>query len=172
MATVDDLRLKILDRPQVVLDEIVGTGDGFTKLFKLRRAPVMEGTIHLRIGVEEKNEGTDYEVDYTTGKLVFAEAPGEGEVVVASYDFAAFSDSELQAFLDSSGGNLALAAGEALTSLISDRSRLVTWSRSDVRIDYDKLREDLAIVARRYLSQGRTEAGRAKIEEIDWEDRG
>ena len=66
--------------------------------------------------------------------------------------------------------NLALAAGEALTALVSDRARLVTWSRGDMRIDYDRLRKDIADVAAHYLSQGRSEVGGAKTDNVGWEE--
>jgi hypothetical protein len=170
MATIEEFRLKILDRPQVVLDERVGSGDGSATVYKLSHAPVMDGTAHVRVNGVEKVEGTDYTLDSATGKLTLVAAPGQGLAIVASYDFAAFSDSELQAFLDGAGGNLALAAGEALTSLISDRARLVTWSRGDTRIDYDRLRRDITNVAERYLSQGRSEVGGAKADDVEWEE--
>jgi hypothetical protein len=107
---------------------------------------------------------------YATGKITFDEAPDDGDPVVASYDFAAFSDDELQQYLENAGGNLALAAGEALTSLIADRSRLVTWTRGDMRLDFDRLRQDISKVIDRYMSQGRSEAGRPRADTVEWEE--
>ena len=170
MATIDELRLKILDRPQVVLDERVGSGDGSATVFKLAHSPVMAGTANVLVNGNVQVEDTDYHLDYSTGKLTFSEAPADGGATVASYDFAAFSDAELQIYMDSAGGNLTLAAGEALTALVSDRARLVTWSRGDTRIDYDRLRRDIADVAARYLSQGRSEVGGAKTDNVEWEE--
>jgi len=170
MSTIDELRLKILDRPQVVLDERVGTGDGAATVFKLAHAPVMTGTAMVRVEGVLNTEDEDYALDCATGKLTFDEAPGDGEAVVASYDFAAFSDPELQAYLDQAAGNLALAAGEALLTLISDQSRLVTWARGDMRIDYEKLRSDIKDVATRYVNQGRSEVGGAKATDVSWEE--
>jgi len=169
MAIIDELRLKILDRPQVVLDERVGTGDGSTTIFRLRHVPVLADSQTIRVGGVAKSEGVDYTLDDASGKLTFIQAPADGDAITASYDFAAFADSDLQAFLDASGGNLALAAGEALTTLIADRARLVTWSRGDMRLDFDRLRRDLAEVARRFVSQGASEAG-AKADEVEWEE--
>ena len=170
MATIDDLRLKILDRPQTVLDERVGTGDGSTKVYKLGHVPVMADTQVVKVGGAEKSEGVDYTLDDSTGKLTFSVAPSDGDAITASYDFAAFTDSELGAFLAGAGGNLALAAGEALISLVADRSRMVTWSRGDAKLDYDRLRRDISDVAVRFLNQGRSETCGAKAEEVDWEE--
>jgi len=170
MATIEELRLKILDRPQIVIDERVGTGDGSATIMKLGHAPVMNETANVRVGGTAMVEGEDFELDYSTGKLTFVTAPDEGDAVVASYDFAAFSDSELQQYMNSAGGNLALAAGEALMSLVADRSRLVTWTRGDMRLDFDRLRQDISKVAERYLSQGRSEAGSPRADGVEWEE--
>ena len=89
---------------------------------------------------------------------------------MADYEFATYSDADLQSFLDGAGGNLALAAGEALTSLIADQGRLVTWSRGDMKIDYDRLRRDISDVARRFYAQGASESAGAVTNEVDWEE--
>jgi len=170
MATIEELRLKILDRPQAVIGESVGTGDGSTKAYKLRNSPVMGDGVTVYVGGVELTEGDDYTLEYATGKLVFAEAPSEGDSIAADYGFAAFSDEDLQGFLDGAGGNLALAAGEALTSLIADRNRMITWSRGDAKIDYDRLRSDLGDVARRFYGQGASESGGARADEVNWEE--
>ncbi len=170
MATIDDLRLKILDRPQIVLGEEIGSSDGVRKVYRLGHAPVMEESVTIYVGGLVKVEGVDYTLDYQTGKLAFNTAPLEGDAISGDYEFAAFSDADLQAFLDHAGGNLALAAGEALTSLIADRNRLVTWSRGDARIDYDRLRRDLSEVARRFYNQGASESAGATVKDVDWEE--
>ncbi len=170
MATVNELRLKILDRPQIVIGERVGTGDGSTKVYKLRHCPVMSGTAVIYVENVAQTVGDDYTLDCQTGKLTFTAAPDDGDSIRAEYEFAAFTDEDLTEFLDSAGGNLALAAGEALTSLVADRSRLVTWSRGDAKIDYDRLRRDLADVARRFYARGASESGGARSDEVNWEE--
>ena len=170
MATVEELRLKILDRPQATVGERVGTGDGIVDVYKLSRCPVMLDSAAVYLDGEKKTETTDYVLDYATGKLTFVSAPGDGIVITADYEVATFSDSDLEAFLDSSGSNLSLAAGLALTSLVADRSRLVTWSRGDMKIDYDRLRKDLSEVARRFYAQGASESAGAVTQSVDWEE--
>ncbi|MCK4721067.1 DUF2460 domain-containing protein [bacterium] len=170
MATLDQLRLKILDKKQVVLGERIGTGDAGNKVFKLRLNPVISGSVTVYVDGSEVTEGVDFTLDYNTGKLTFTTAPPDGDSVTADYGFAAFSDSDLQEFLDAAGGNLALAAGDALTSLLADRNRLVTWSKGDAKIDYDKLRKDIAEVAVKFHNQGVSEAGGAVSDDVDWEE--
>lgn len=168
MATVEELRLKILDRPQLVANERTGTGDGVNKTFKLKYVPIMADSETIKVGGLEVMEG--YELDNSTGKLEFTAAPGDGDAIEAVYEFAAFSDDELQLCLDGAGGNLALAAGEALMVLVTDRTKLVNWSKGDTHIDYDRLRKDLSDAAIRYLKQGRSERGGATVEDVIWEE--
>jgi len=170
MATVEELRLKILDRPQVVLGERVGTGDANRDVFRLLRVPVMQNSVAIYLDGVVKTEDTDYVLNYATGKLTFTSAPGDGVSITADYEFATFSDIDLENFLENSGGNLSLAAGQALTSLVADRSRLVTWSRGDMKIDYDRLRKDLHDVARRFYAQGASESDGAVSKSVDWEE--
>jgi hypothetical protein len=169
MSTIDELRLKIFDRPQLILNEHVGNGDGNTADFKIAQIPILPGSAVVLVDGIPKVETVDYTLDYSTGRLTFTDPPEQGEVITASYDFAAFTDSELQSFLDRSGGNLSIAAGEALSTLVSDRSRLLSWARGDMRIDYDQLRRDLIVLAIRFLEQGGSESG-ARIDEINWEE--
>jgi hypothetical protein len=169
MSTIDELRLKIFDWPQLILNEHVGDGNGSTADFKIAQVPILPSSAVVLINGVPKVETLDYTLDYSSGRLTFIDPPEQDEVITASYDFAAFTDPELQSFLDRAGGNLAMAAGEALSTLASDRSRLVTWARGDMRIDYDQLRRDLNVLAIRFLEQGGSESG-ARIDDIDWEE--
>ncbi|MCX6646200.1 MAG: DUF2460 domain-containing protein [bacterium] len=169
MATIEQLRLKILDKPQVILGENVGVGDGSTTAWKLRLVPVMEGTVTVYAAGEELTEDEDYSLDYETGVITFETAPDEGDSIAADYSFAAFSDDDLQGFLDEAGGNLALAAGNALMSLLADRTRMVSWSKGEGKIDYGQLRKDISDTAKRFLRQGMSESG-ARTDEVDWEE--
>lgn len=170
MTKIEELRLKIMDRPQAALNERVGTGDGIKRIFKLACAPVMRGSVLIQAGGEPMNEGDDFSLDYSSGKLTFIEAPEDKAAIVASYDFAAFSDEELEMLVSRASGNLALAASEALNALLSDRNRLITWTRNDTRLDFDRLRDSLKELSEKYASQGRSEASPPVIDEISWEE--
>ncbi len=143
MATIEELRLKILDRPQIVVGEYLGKGDGIQTSFRLFHYP-LQGTISMTVDGEEV-------AHVSSGAGVTAAiAPPEGTLVGANYDYAVFTDSDLQGFLDANDGNLARAAGDALTGLISDSFKLRKWSRGDNGIDYDRLRRELKGIADRF----------------------
>ena len=170
MATINDLRSKIYDKPQVVLDDRIGTGDGVRINFLTRYSPVMDGTLTVTVGGVPQIEDTDYTFDYSTGLIAFATQPDADDIILADYSYAAFTDEELQAILDSNGGNINLAAGEALTTLLSSRTKLVSWSKGDTKIDYDRVRSDLKQIADKFIAQGRSESGGANVTDIDWEE--
>jgi hypothetical protein len=84
---------------EVESGEVIGTGDGGTKLFKLSR-PEVRGVVVLLDGVPQV-ENTDYTVDYSTyddqynaithyctGTVTFVAAPAAGVVVAAGYAYA------------------------------------------------------------------------------------
>jgi hypothetical protein len=169
MATIEQLRLKILDKPQVILGEKVGVGDGSTTAYKVRLVPLIDGTVSIYVAGDELTEDEDYTLDYATGVIEFTTAPDDGDSIAADYSFAAFSDDNLQGFLDEARGNLALAAGNALMSLLADRNRMVSWSKGEGKIDYNQLRKDISDTAKRYLRQGMSESG-ARTDEVDWEE--
>lgn len=79
-------------------DQTIGTGDGTAKVFQLAktygtgegayRRPIekpVAGTVVVAVGGEERMSGFD--VDWTSGRVTFAEAPGDGEVVTAGFLF-------------------------------------------------------------------------------------
>ena len=165
MTNLDDLRLKILDRAQVVLDERIGIGDGTTCEFRTRHHPVLE----CKVQVEGKYTIECF-LDNATGRITFNDPVADELRITATYDFAAFTDAELRKFIDDAGRNIATAAGNALTALIIDRDRLVTWSRGSNKVDYDQLKKDLLDVAERFLAQGRQESGMVHDSGVDWEE--
>lgn len=167
MTNLDDLRLKILDRAQVVLDERIGTGDGATSEFRTRHYPVMGGSCVTSVAGEPTVECF---LEVMTGKIKFNDPVPDGLPITATYDFAGFTDDELQKFIDDAGGNIATAAGNALDALIKDRDRLVTWSRGSTKVDYDQLRKDLHYVSKRFLAQGQQETAGTHNAGVDWEE--
>jgi uncharacterized protein (TIGR02217 family) len=83
-------------------DQEIGTGDGITRTFQLRKVygegadayqrsvtrPVA-GTVRIAVDGSEKAEGDDFAIDLVTGIVTFGEgeAPGAGEVVTAGFEF-------------------------------------------------------------------------------------
>lgn len=168
--TVDDLRFKILDRTQIVIAERVGTGDGSKNVFKFLHRLITPESVYVDVAELKKAETTDYSVDYVSGKLTFVIAPPDEAPIRVNYTFATFSDEELQVFLDQAEGNLAGAAGSALETLIADQGKLITWSRGDLKTDFDRLRSDIKDVANRYHAQAASESTGTKTKDVNWED--
>jgi uncharacterized protein (TIGR02217 family) len=82
------------------LDQLLGLGDGVETLFRLVKtyqsgsysyarpiAKPVEGTLKVAVDGAEVSEGTDFSVDYGTGRLVFTSPPAAGLAVTAGFEF-------------------------------------------------------------------------------------
>ena len=81
-------------------DQLLGHGDGAKVGFQLVKAyasgparylrPVrkpVRGSVLVGLGGEEQREGLEFEVDYTTGIITFASAPGQEAEITAGFEF-------------------------------------------------------------------------------------
>lgn len=83
-------------------DQVLGTGDGQTATFMLRKvygsafAPwtrrvwkPVAGSVRVAVGGAERAEGTDFVVDHATGTIAFQPGaiPANGAAVTAGYEF-------------------------------------------------------------------------------------
>lgn len=83
-------------------DQNLGTGDGATRVFALRKlyggayapywrdvAKPVAGTVRVGVAGVEKAEGVDFDLDATTGVVTFraGKAPAAGAAVTAGYEF-------------------------------------------------------------------------------------
>ncbi len=88
--------------PTTPLDQDIGTGNGSTLSFQLRKtygalhAPFVRevrkpvaGTVKIAVGGVTKSAGTHFSVDATTGLVTFVpgQAPGSGASVTAGFEF-------------------------------------------------------------------------------------
>lgn len=84
------------------LDQVIGTGDGETLLFRLVKrygsqfqpwdrtiAKPVAGSIKVAVNGIEQAVGADYQADVTSGEVVFLSAsiPPPGSIVTAGFDF-------------------------------------------------------------------------------------
>ena len=69
-----------------IVGEDVGRGDGSTKVFYLKHGNVIPGSVTVYLGGVPT---TAYTIDYSTGKIVFTNAPGNGVVIRSSYNWNA-----------------------------------------------------------------------------------
>lgn len=81
-------------------DQVIGEGDGQTRVFALIKTYVsggfsyarpvrkpVSGTLRVGLGGDPAREGVDYTVDLTTGEIRFEFAPDEGTTVSAGFEF-------------------------------------------------------------------------------------
>jgi len=81
-------------------DQVIATGDGVSDEWQLAKRyrsgeqsylrPVTKpvaGTVRLGVGGDALQEGLHYEVDTTTGRITFAEAPAAGAEITAGFEF-------------------------------------------------------------------------------------
>ena len=82
------------------LDQPLGTGDGVTRVFALRKvyesggfavdrliAKPVAGSVRVAIGGIEQPEGLAWSVDPATGLVTFVDAPGAGAPLTAGFEF-------------------------------------------------------------------------------------
>ncbi|THD84354.1 TIGR02217 family protein [Aliigemmobacter aestuarii] len=82
------------------LDQVIGTGDGMTKVFQLRKtyasggqsyvrpiAKAVAGTVLAAVAGDPKILGVEYTVDPNRGEIIFDHAPDVGTEVRAGFEF-------------------------------------------------------------------------------------
>lgn len=161
MSKVEQLRLKILDKPQVIIGEVLGRGDSETKVFRFKFRPLISEKITIYSDGDEVKD-SHYDLMRMTQtdpwQVVFNYSIDEGIKITADYQTAAFSDAELKNYLLDADDNLYLAAGNALDALLGDRMKLERWSKADYRIDLATLRRDISDVAQKFKNQAMEES--------------
>ena len=81
-------------------DQLLSQANGDTATFQLTKAyasgparylrPIrkpVRGSVLVGLGGEEQREGLEFEVDYRTGIITFASAPGQGAEITAGFEF-------------------------------------------------------------------------------------
>lgn len=78
----------------VILGEVIGTGDGTTKSFSLSNTNIISGTQLIYVDGIQKTATTDYIIDNIKGKITFIDAPIQDLIITADYSVGidAFED--------------------------------------------------------------------------------
>lgn len=98
-------------------------GDGETIIFKLTHGNIANDSFTVYIDGETKEEDTDYTIDQEEGVVTFTSVtPAAGKDVEVKYKYAAFSDTELEEFIELDG-NVQSAALRCLDILLFDSAR-------------------------------------------------
>jgi uncharacterized protein (TIGR02217 family) len=95
-----DFKSCVPSAPVSAADQGLGTGDGTTKVFALRKTyasgtqdyvrPILkpvEGSVRVAVGGAAKAEGVDFTVDHAAGTVHFLAAPAAGKAVTAGFEF-------------------------------------------------------------------------------------
>jgi hypothetical protein len=136
------LRLKIADRPRLLLHDPLGVGDGANTLFKLRVAPIVADSETVTVNGVEQTQDTDYTIDNSLGLITFTAAPAADAEVVATFQFVAFTDTELTDLLTAEGSRQR-AAMEAVRWLLADQDRFLKYTFGQETVDRSGARDAL-----------------------------
>lgn len=142
------VRSLIGDLPKVAIQEDVARGDGATTDFQLDMFPIRTGTLTV----------------YNTGQSVSASAnlpmgffqltnsaPVSGNVILATYQYYALSEDEVQSILDSaSGSSLYLAAAIGLRTIAANNARFFAYTQGDKSVDKNMQTKKLMDLAESY----------------------
>ena len=142
LTDLERLRLLIADRPRVILQEIIGTGDGSETLFLLQMAPVVAESETITVNGTVQTRDTDYTLDNGVGLVTFTAAPAAGAELKATYRWTTFSDEELQDLLDQ-GLSVTRAAIQAIEWLLADTDRFIKYTFGQESVDRTSAREGL-----------------------------
>jgi hypothetical protein len=100
--TLANLKTRVLNKLQdyaqyATATITVSAADASAKKFKLPKEHLVSGSVTLTVDGTVKTEGVaaDFTVDYDSGWVSFTSAPGEGKVIVVTYQFRLFSDTDL-----------------------------------------------------------------------------
>jgi hypothetical protein len=164
------LRLKIADRPSVVLNEQIGAGDGATTKFKTQLAPVVSESETVTVNGAEQTRDTDYSIDDGTGVITFDGAPASEAAIKVSYQWTTFSDEELNDLLDQKG-SIVGAAIEAIGWLLADTDRLISYTYGQEKVDRKDVRRALNDLLDRLEKEARSRPGMMGVILADTDER-
>ncbi|HNT74394.1 MAG TPA: hypothetical protein PKH77_05175 [Anaerolineae bacterium] len=142
LSDLERLRLQIQDRPRLALRESLDVGDGITTTFLTQLHPVLDGSETVLVNGVPQVAGINYTFTYALGAIEFVVAPGSGHPVVCTYQWAAFSDAELEDLLEQYA-TVRRAAIAALEILLADTERFIKYTFGQESVDRSATREGL-----------------------------
>jgi len=162
---IRQIRLLIQDRKKIVRNLQIGIGDGSENIFRvpiLTVQTLVDGTPDLTITLFDPDveEGaytdvtiTDFE--YEVGDAQISPIPETGQVIIAYFSYVTYTDDEITFML----GRPEIAncpytcAAVLLQGIISDTSRMISFTQSDAKYDFSKVSDRLERQVERYLKQ-------------------
>jgi len=104
------------------------TGDATQRVFQLPHSHIREEDSELTVGGNPVSSGVT--IEYSTGTIVFDEAPADEAEISFEYYYSAFTDEELQELIDEEG-SVALAGVIAVEMLLADAARRHDYKLAD-----------------------------------------
>jgi hypothetical protein len=135
------LRTQIADRPRLGLNEGLGLGDGVLIHYRVIGAPVLAGSFNLYVGGVLQVEDVAYSLNYDLGLVTFTAAPATGATVVATYQWATFTDEVLQDLLLTC--SVEGAAARAISWILADVDLFMKYTYGQEQVDRSASRAGL-----------------------------
>ena len=146
LTDIERVRSLIGDMAKSAVQEDVARGDGATTIFQLDMFPVRTGTLSIIVTGVVKISATS-SVLLGTFDLT-GSAPSAGDQVLATYQYNALSDDEVQNCLDlASGAGTILAASYAARALAGNYARFFAYTQGDKSVNKDRLADKLIALA-------------------------
>lgn len=148
LSAIDQVRSKIGDMNKSAVNEAVAQGDGVTTIFQLDMFPVRTGSVTwYRSGTV-----TSASINLVLGTVdVTGSAPSVGDKLVATYQYNALSDQEIEDCISlASAGGVLMAASYALRSIAANYARFFSYTQGDKSINKDRLADKLIALAESY----------------------
>lgn len=135
------LRTQIADRPRLGLNEALGLGDGVLVHFRVIGTPVLAGSFKLYASGVLQVEGVAYTLDYDLGLVEFAVSPAIGVTIVATYQWATFTDEVLNDLLITR--TVEGAAARAIQWILADIDLFMKYTYGQEQVDRSASRAGL-----------------------------
>lgn len=149
---IERVRSLIGDMNKAAVLEEVAKGDGTTTEFQLDMFPVRTGTLTVY------NTGVSVSASANIALGTFQttnSAPAAGNFILATYQYNALSDQEIQSIIDSVSGTigdrLMLAASIGCRSIAANYARFFAYTQGEKSVDKNQQAKKLTDLADSYL---------------------
>jgi hypothetical protein len=143
MNPIETIRNRIGDQPKTEIERYVGNGT--VKSFTINNKNPYEFFVTIN-GVQN----TAFTYDDEIQKLIFETAPANASTIEIKYKYAAFTDAEIQAVLNESGGDVDRATAESLRQALGSQSRMVSFQHGDRSVSMSDIFKNLMALLNSY----------------------
>ena len=145
LSALEKVRSLVGDMSKIAITEEIARGDGVTTEFQLDMFPVRTGTLSVTV----TGAAVSASAAWLLGTFQLTNsAPAAGDLILATYQYNALSDDEIQNAIDlASGGGTLLAASLAARALAGNYSRYFAYTQGDKSVDKDKISKKLLDLA-------------------------